>query len=227
MRSLLALASAAAAAHASSANPPTNPFCGWASERGSFTATLTCEAGVIDALPIALYGTPLGACPDFEPSPACNDEGFAAYARGVCVGQASCTLSTSTRPDPCNEVVKTIGVVAHCSLPPGGVTPPPPSPAPSPPPPPPPPPQPPVSPTCALNGFPCPPPNWDPVWNLTESTVIQPSSAGYLCVGVLAAAALCSSLGSALPVAPPLTLTTHPQPPWPLLQHAQSHLGPQ
>ena len=178
MRTTLALLGGCSLAFA--ANPPTNPFCGWASERGSFSTTLACEAGVIDALPTALYGTPTGGCPGFAPS-ACNDAGFAAYARAECVGKASCTLSTSTRPDPCNEVVKTIGVVAHCSLPPGGVTPPPPVP-PSPAPAPSPPPQPPVSPTCALNFEPCPPPRWEPEWNLTRSTVIQPSSAGYLCV---------------------------------------------
>jgi hypothetical protein len=32
------------------------------------------------------------------------------------------------------------------------------------------------SPTCALNGVPCPPPTWSPTWNLTQSTIIQPSS---------------------------------------------------
>ena len=160
---------------ASGANPPTNPFCGWASERGSFSTTLTCEAGVIDSLPTALYGTPTGACPGFSPS-SCNDKGFSDYVTGACLGKQTCEISTSGRPDPCPETIKTMAVVAHCSLPPGGVTPPPPPP---PPPPPSPPPQPPVSPTCALNGNPCPPPNWEPNYNLTQSTVIQPSSAGY------------------------------------------------
>jgi hypothetical protein len=31
----------------------------------------------------------------------------------------------------------------------------------------------PPSPSCALNGLPCPPPRWAPTWNLTQSTVIQ------------------------------------------------------
>ena len=35
------------------------------------------------------------------------------------------------------------------------------------------------SPSCALNGTWCPPPNWAPVWNLTMSTICQPSSADY------------------------------------------------
>ena len=173
MRAAL-LACGLASGLAAAANPPTNPFCGWDSAHGSFSTTLTCEAGVLDALPTALYGTPTGGCPGFAPS-ACNDAGFAAYARAACIGKASCTLNTSDRPDPCSGVVKTIGVVAHCSLPPGGVTPPPPSPPPAPSPAP----QPPVSPTCALNFFPCPPPTWEPEYNLTRSTVIQPSSAGY------------------------------------------------
>ena len=30
------------------------------------------------------------------------------------------------------------------------------------------------SPTCALNGIPCPAPRWPPEWNLTRSTVVQP-----------------------------------------------------
>lgn len=160
----------------SAANPPTNPFCGWASTRNAFTSTLTCENGVIDSLPTALYGTPSGSCPGFAPSSKCNDKGFADYVKGACLGKQSCVLSTTERPDPCPETIKTIAVVAHCSLPPGVVTPPTPSP---PPPAPSSPPQPPVSPTCALNGNPCPPPLWTPNYNLTESTVIQPSSAGY------------------------------------------------
>jgi hypothetical protein len=168
--SLLTACGAVAATNAS-ANPPTNPFCGWASTRGTIVASLACENGVIDAIPLALYGTPTGSCPAFSPS-ACNDKGFSAFASAQCLGQRACDVSTNTRPDPCPEVVKTVAIVAHCSLPPGGVTPPPPAP-------PPPTPQPPVSPTCALNGFPCPPPRWEPTWNLTESTVIQPSSEGY------------------------------------------------
>ena len=35
------------------------------------------------------------------------------------------------------------------------------------------------SPTCALNGLPCAPPTWAPTWNLTQSTVIQPSGDSY------------------------------------------------
>ena len=37
----------------------------------------------------------------------------------------------------------------------------------------------PSSPTCALNGKPCPLPTWEPSWNLTQSTVIQPSSSSW------------------------------------------------
>ena len=35
------------------------------------------------------------------------------------------------------------------------------------------------SPTCALNGLPCAPPTWAPTWNLTQSTVCQPSGNSY------------------------------------------------
>ena len=38
----------------------------------------------------------------------------------------------------------------------------------------------PLSPNCALNGLPCPPPPWPPTWNLSESTVIETGhTAGY------------------------------------------------
>ena len=36
-----------------------------------------------------------------------------------------------------------------------------------------------ASPTCALNGTACPPPRWPPQWNLTLSTVCQPSTTDY------------------------------------------------
>jgi hypothetical protein len=33
--------------------------------------------------------------------------------------------------------------------------------------------------SCATNGTPCPPPTWAPVWELVDSTIVQPSAAGY------------------------------------------------
>lgn len=63
-------------------------------------------------------------------------------------------------------MVKSIVAVATCSLPPGGYGPPP-----APPPP--------QVLTCALNGTACAPPIWPPVWNLTLSTICQPSGTGY------------------------------------------------
>lgn len=33
--------------------------------------------------------------------------------------------------------------------------------------------------SCATNGLPCAPPKWTPVWNLTLSTICQPSAEGY------------------------------------------------
>jgi hypothetical protein len=35
------------------------------------------------------------------------------------------------------------------------------------------------SPTCALNGTACPPPQWPAQWNLTMSTICQPGGANY------------------------------------------------
>ena len=96
--------------------------------------TLECVRGVIDALPVALYGNQAGACPAwYAPPGACNDAGFAAYAAAACVGQAACTLSAGARPDPCVGAEKSIAAVAHCSLPPGGFSPDGPRPPPAPP----------------------------------------------------------------------------------------------
>jgi hypothetical protein len=140
----------------------TNPFCVLETERNTVTATLQCINGVIDSIPSAFFGTPGGTCPSFTRGD-CDDNQFLPYARATCVGQTNCTL-VSQGSDPCAGVVKSIFAVAHCSLPPGGVSPPQP-------------PQPLPSPSCALNGLPCPTPTWAPSWNLTQSTVIQPGGA--------------------------------------------------
>lgn len=143
---------------ASQYNPPAaNPFCGSVSRRNAFSLDLTCEEGVIDSIPFAAYGTPAGSCGSFERDPSCDASAFGSYANATCLGKSSCTLTSSSQADPCEGIVKRIVAAAHCSSPPGGYSP--------------------VSlpsPTCALNGEPCPPPNWPPTWNLTQSTVIQP-----------------------------------------------------
>jgi hypothetical protein len=149
-----ALALAAAAAQQVS-----NPFCAFAKERNIVSVQLICTSGVIDALPQAYFGTPTGACPAYAPG-TCDDSTFAAYARAACVGQPNCTLTS--QGDPCGGVIKAIAAVAHCSTG-GGYSPLPPPP----------------SPTCALNGLPCAPPTWEPTWNLTQSTVIQPSGSTF------------------------------------------------
>ena len=153
-------------AAAAAQNPaPANPFCGFMEERNTVTLDLYCVNGVIDAVSSAFFGTPTGSCPNYAASPTCDDPTFLAYARTTCVGQQNCSLS-SQGADPCPGVVKSIAAVAHCSEGPGGWAPPAP-------------PQPPPNPTCAKNGVPCPPPTWTPTWNLTKSTVIQPSSDYY------------------------------------------------
>jgi hypothetical protein len=103
--------------------PPANPFCAYLSETGFVNVTLECVNGVIDSLPVALYGTPSGDCPNYAPSATCNDEGFAAFAAATCVGKQSCVLSAVSRTDPCYGTVKAIAAVAHCSLAPGGFSP--------------------------------------------------------------------------------------------------------
>ena len=139
---------------------PTNPFCAEAYERNTVTLTLICVNGVISNLTTALFGTPAGSCPHYVAG-SCDDPTFLPYALSACLGRSNCTLQS--QGDPCGGVVKGIATVATCSEPPGGYTPAPPLP----------------SPTCALNGLPCAPPTWEPSWNLTQSTVIQPSGDGF------------------------------------------------
>jgi len=103
--------------------PPANPWCAAKSVAGDFSVSLECVNGVIDALQVALYGVQEGECPRYTPSAGCDDAGFASYAAAACVGLQNCTLATSGRPDPCLGTVKSIALVAHCSLPPGGVSP--------------------------------------------------------------------------------------------------------
>ena len=161
-RSLAALLLAAAAAPSAIAQTPANPFCGLRFARNAVALDFVCANGTIDAIEQAFYGTPTGACPDFTAGAGCDDASFVADARRACVGASRCTLSSAGRADPCPGTVKGIAAVAHCSAPPGGFSPPPPPP----------------SPTCALNGIPCPPPAWHPQWSLTKSTVMQPWCAG-------------------------------------------------
>lgn len=154
---LIAIASSALVAHAQYAPPASNPFCGAVTRRNAFSLDLVCEAGVVDDILFAAYGTPTGSCGSFEHDPSCDAAGFTAYANATCLGKPSCTLASGAHGDPCEGVVKSIFATAHCSSPPGGYAP--------------------VSlpsPSCALNGEPCPPPSWPPTWNLTQSTVIQP-----------------------------------------------------
>lgn len=103
---------------------PSSPFCGYKPEAGTSTLTLECVGGgVIDSLPVALYGLQTGACPAYEPSPLCDNPGFRPYALTTCVGRPSCTLSSANMSDPCVDVVKAIAAVATCSMPPGGYSP--------------------------------------------------------------------------------------------------------
>ena len=120
---LAPLATASALPPAASPNA-SNPFCSFKAAVGAISLTLECVNGVIDALPVALFGNQAGACPAwYAPASACNDGGFAAFAAAACIGARNCTLSTASRPDPCPGVEKSIAAVAHCSAAPGGFSP--------------------------------------------------------------------------------------------------------
>ena len=80
-----------------------NPFCGSEAEsQNHATLTLFCETGVIDELPLALYGTPSGSsCLEFVADPSCNDAAYHAYAQATCLGFPYCVLKPRERVDPC------------------------------------------------------------------------------------------------------------------------------
>jgi hypothetical protein len=101
--------------------PPSNPFCALKQEFNAVTVDLECEDGVIDSVTHAFFGTPTGDCPSYAAG-ACDDPTFQAYATATCVGQSKCTLA-SQGADPCLGTIKSISAVAHCSAPPGGVSP--------------------------------------------------------------------------------------------------------
>lgn len=155
MRGTTVRALALAAAVAAQPGVPSNPFCAVQTPAYGAAVTLSCVSGVIDGISFAAFGAPSGSCPAFRPG-ACDDPTFPSYVNATCLGQRSCVLIRSANPCPNEE---TMAVVAHCSDTSGGFSPP--------------------SPTCALNGLPCPAPRWEPSWNLTQSTVIQPSSPGF------------------------------------------------
>ena len=142
---------------------PSDPFCAYSKERDTVTANLQCVNGVISSIIFAAFGTPMGSCPDFAHDPKCDDTSFLQYVHTSCLGQQSCTVQS--QGDPCPNVIKSIAIVANCSEGPGGY-----QPVPLP------------NPTCALNRQPCPVPSgWaeKATWNLTQSSVIQPSSSDY------------------------------------------------
>lgn len=125
-----------------------NPFCGSVAESQNHASlTLFCETGVIDELPLALYGTPSGSsCLESVADSSCNDGTYLAYAQATCLGFPYCVLKPQDRRDPCpgklsgtlvldfsptsnderlepptaSGTVKRIVAVAHCSLEPGG-----------------------------------------------------------------------------------------------------------
>lgn len=79
-----------------------NPFCGSKAEsRNSVRITLFCEDGVIDAIPVALYGTPSGTCPEYTADPSCDDAAFPSYVRTTCIGTHHCEIQARQGVDPC------------------------------------------------------------------------------------------------------------------------------
>jgi hypothetical protein len=148
--------------------PPSQPFCGYDSDRTSPSVTLACAApgAVISSILFASYGTPIvgPSCSDYAVNKSCDAPQSLAVAEASCLGKSECIVSfPDGLSDPCENVVKTAAVVANCSLPPGGynVR---------------------IVKSCATAGAPaapaCPPPLWTPTWQLNRSTLCNAAGGG-------------------------------------------------
>lgn len=148
--------------------PPTQPFCGYDSDRTTPTLTFACSTpgAVIDSILFASYGTPFvgPSCVSYAANSSCNAPQSLAVAEAACLGKSECVISyPSGLPDPCPGIVKTAAVVANCSLPPGGYNIH-------------------IVKSCATAGAPdapaCPPPTWAPTWQLNRSTLCNAAGGG-------------------------------------------------
>jgi hypothetical protein len=94
----------------------TTDICNKATDGG--VLTLACPAGgVISAIKFAEYGTVTGSCPSFAKG-GCDAANEIAYMSSQCLGKAVCNTSNwqLSLGDPCGGVVKTMAVVATCSV---------------------------------------------------------------------------------------------------------------
>lgn len=147
---------------------PSQPFCGYDTDRTTPSVTLACATpgAVINAITFASYGTPtIGlTCSSYAVITSCNSLQSRAVAEAACLGQAECVVAyPAGLSDPCPDVVKTAAVVANCSEPPGGYSVR-------------------VVKSCAMAGAPagtpCPSPLWKPTWQLNRSTLCNAGGGG-------------------------------------------------
>lgn len=72
-----------------------NPFCVSQPTAFGLAIQIKCAEGVIDSIPYAFYGNPIGDCPSFTKGP-CDDPTFASYVNDTCLGQSSCVILSSS-----------------------------------------------------------------------------------------------------------------------------------
>jgi hypothetical protein len=109
---------------------PARQFCGNITDETSDYLTLSCDetAAVISRVIFADYGLPTGGCATPKAHKGCSSSRLDGVVRHNCTGKHSCTINTYwpgvvPHIDPCFGKVKTLLVVAQCSVGGGRATP--------------------------------------------------------------------------------------------------------
>ena len=101
--------------------PSQGSLCGFVNSGGSgnvWSTTLDCgsrNAGTIDGVVFANYGTPTGYCNSLQASPSCTKD-VSSIVSAACVGKASCTLTSNDETfgtSPCSN--SRLAVEVTCS----------------------------------------------------------------------------------------------------------------
>jgi len=105
-------------------NPPQKTMCGLIDGHagyGSITLTCTAPDATINGIQFAAFGTPTGACGNYQHDPKCDAKNVTDYVIRNCVGKNTCSiLSYPTFGDPCLMVYKQLVIQATCSGTQGG-----------------------------------------------------------------------------------------------------------
>jgi len=135
-------------------------FCGNNKVRNAISVILSCDepGAYIDNISFASFGTPTispGDC-NYAVNNTCNYPQSLSFVQSLCLNQSECLDQTGSLPDPCNNVVKSLAIVATCNSGTGSFKG--------------------IVPTCTMTSGtpPCPLPTWEPTYQLNRSTICQP-----------------------------------------------------